>query len=154
MQPSLARVLVAVDGSTDAYKAFESALDLAKKLSSTVYVLQVIEMPSTLGIKKELILDLKMQFEIEARRLLAEYAYLAQSKYGIEVETIFRSGYPPRVILDVAKEKSWAERHQRSLSGQCFAFDRTGIKGTGSCRKIMEFEIQSCRQMRAKKQVL
>ena len=105
MQSSLARVLVAVDGSTNAHKAFESALDLAKKLRSNVYVLRVIEMPSTLGVKKELMLDLKMQFEIEARRLLAEYFYLAQSKYGIEVETIFRSGYPPRVILDVAKEK-------------------------------------------------
>jgi nucleotide-binding universal stress UspA family protein len=102
---ALSGILVAVDGSTYADNAFESAAELAKKFGSKLYAICVVHTPSMPGVDKETMRALTGQLQIEARLTLSRYHTLARSKYGIEIETILALGYPSRIIVDTAKAK-------------------------------------------------
>jgi nucleotide-binding universal stress UspA family protein len=102
---TLSRILVAVDGSTYADNAFESAAELAKKFGSKLYAICVVHTPSMPGVDKETVRALAGQLQIEARLTLSRYYTLAKSKYGIDTETILAAGHPSKVIVDTAKAK-------------------------------------------------
>jgi len=102
---TLSRILVAVDGSACADKAFESAAELVKKFGSKLYAICVVHTPSMLGVNKETVRALEGQLQIEARLTLSRYYTFSKSKYGIETETMLAKGYPSQVIVDTAKAK-------------------------------------------------
>lgn len=101
----LARILVAVDGSTCADNAFEYASELAKQFDSKLYAICVVHVPLMLGVDKETVRAIEQQLQIEARLLLSKYYTLAKSKYEIELETMVAKGRPAQIIVDTSKEK-------------------------------------------------
>lgn len=101
----LARILVAVDGSACADKAFECASELSKDLDSRLYAICVVHVPLMLGADKETVRAIEQQLQIEAQSTLSRYSTLAKSRHGIEIETIVALGRPPQVIINTSKEK-------------------------------------------------
>lgn len=101
----LARILVAVDGSTCADSAFEYASKLAKHFDSKLYAICVVHVPFMLGVDKETMRTIEQQLQIEARLLLSKYYTLAKSKHEIELETMVALGRPAQIIVDTSKEK-------------------------------------------------
>lgn len=100
---TLSEILVALDGSEDADRAFESAAGMAKKLGSKLYAIYVMHLPLMIGAKAETMRILEAQLQVEANLLLSKYSSSAKSKFGIEIETILAGGLPSRVIMESAK---------------------------------------------------
>jgi nucleotide-binding universal stress UspA family protein len=102
---NLSRILVALDGSEGADKAFNAAAELTRKFDAKLFAICVVELPSTLGIEKEFVRTLETALQRQARQLLSDYSAKAKTNYGIEIEIILASGYPSRAIVDMAKSK-------------------------------------------------
>jgi nucleotide-binding universal stress UspA family protein len=100
----LSRILVAVDGSEYADRALETALELAKNVGSKVYVICVVQPPVLMDYSTKVTVQLEELFERQAKALLAKYASDAEQLKGIKVEPILVKGYPPKVIIEKAKE--------------------------------------------------
>lgn len=100
----VSKILVAVDGSECARRAFDSALKLGKDLGAKVIVLTVVQPPSMITMQKDLQGTIEMLLEKEAKIMLANYGVIAE-KRGVDIETILAIGYPSRVILNTAKSK-------------------------------------------------
>jgi nucleotide-binding universal stress UspA family protein len=99
---TLSRILVAVDGSAYADRAFDSAAKMAKVLGSKLYAVSAVYLPSMPGAKAETVQALESQLQIEASQILSRYSAEARSRYGIEVETIVMRGSPSQAIMDAA----------------------------------------------------
>ncbi len=100
----VSKILVAVDGSECARRAFDSALKLGKDLGAKVIVMTVVQPPSMITMQKDLQGTIEMLLEKEAKILLANYGTIAE-KRGVDFETILAIGYPSRVILNTAESK-------------------------------------------------
>ena len=102
---SLTRILVAVDGSEFADKAFNAAAGLAKQFGAKLLVMHVVQMPPMLSVDKTTVNALQTQLEKEAERVLLKCKSEAQSKFGIDIETIKLRGRPAEMIVDTAKAR-------------------------------------------------
>jgi nucleotide-binding universal stress UspA family protein len=102
---TLSNILVAVDGSACADKAFESAAELARRFGSKLSALCVVHVPLMLGVDENTVRAVQSQLQVEAGLALSRYHTLAKSKHGLEVETILAEGYPSKVIVDNANAK-------------------------------------------------
>ncbi len=100
----VSKILVAVDGSECARKAFDSTLKLGKELGAKVTVLTVVQPPSMITMQKDLLGTIETLLEKEAKIMLANYATIAE-KRGVDVETVLAIGYPSRIILGTAESK-------------------------------------------------
>jgi len=100
----LSQILVAVDSSEYAMKAFEYAIQLARIVNAKVFVVHVVQNPATAADTLASVSELKTSFKNQGRELLASISSIAESKFGIRVETILEEGDPPKVILDTAKK--------------------------------------------------
>src|SRR5919197_1565600 len=97
------RILVAVDSSDFAMKAFEYAIQLARALNAKVFVVHVVENPSMTDALVS-VSELKTSFKKQGSRLLTSLSSTTEAKFGMTVETILEEGDPPKVILDTAKK--------------------------------------------------
>jgi nucleotide-binding universal stress UspA family protein len=100
----ISSILVAVDGSDNAFRAFDSALRRAKQLGSKIYVIAVIQVPAASTYGRELSAEFEKIAQNEANKMLSDYAKEAKEKHGIKVETILAKGNPSIVIIQKAKE--------------------------------------------------
>jgi nucleotide-binding universal stress UspA family protein len=96
------RILVAVDGSESAKKAFEESIYLAQRCNSKLDVVHVVscELGGDSAITFELIDELKTK----AKKLLDEYKIQA-TKNSVPIEISIIQGDPAQVIIELAKIK-------------------------------------------------
>ena len=101
------KILVPLDGSEFADKALKYAIDVAKKFTSELLLVHVIQTttafitgPEVLG--PSLILDLRKQLEENGYRILSIGEEIAK-KANIKVITRLDYGNPPDKILDMIK---------------------------------------------------
>ncbi len=102
MAPALfSRLVVAVDPSENANRAFEHALSLAKLYGASVALVYAVEAPQTL---ESYVSNTEMRrlFYEEGRNLLDGFAKRAEGS-GVKADTVLREGHPAQVILDAAK---------------------------------------------------
>jgi nucleotide-binding universal stress UspA family protein len=98
------RILVAVDSSDCAMKAFEYAIQLARVINAKVFVVHVVQNPAVTADALVSVSELKTSFKKQGRELLTSLSSIAEAKFGTKVETILEEGDPQKAILDTAKK--------------------------------------------------
>ena len=97
-------ILIAVDGSESASKAFHRAIYLAQKCNSTLDLVHVVqcEVGGDSASTFEMIEDLKDK----AKKMLEEYRVEA-AKNNVPIQITIMQGDPAKVIIERAKAKSY-----------------------------------------------
>ena len=91
------KVLIAVDNSECASRAFDYAVRLSKLAGARISVIHVIPpVPATEGIP---VAELAEDMAKEGEQLLANIKTRAEIQFGIRVETVLGNGNPSKVIL-------------------------------------------------------
>ena len=104
------RILVAIDGSESAKKAFEESIYLAQKCNSGLDLVHVVQ--CDLGGDSATTFELIDELKAKAKKMLDEYKIqAAENKVQIEIMVI--QGDPAQVIIDLAKTK----RHDLIIMG-------------------------------------
>jgi nucleotide-binding universal stress UspA family protein len=96
------KILVGVDGSDCARRAFDAAADMAKVTGSKIIVLCVVQPPIVMGQRKQTAARFVGILEREAKLILADYAAEAD-KRGLKAETALARGHPAKIILYTAR---------------------------------------------------
>lgn len=102
--PLFSRILVAIDSSDYAMKAFEYAIQLAQAVNAKVFVVHVVQNPAMTVDTLVSVSELKTSFKKQGSKLLTSVSSIAKAKFGMTAETILEEGDPPKVILDTAKK--------------------------------------------------
>ena len=97
------RILVAIDGSESAKKAFEESIYLAQKCNSQLDVVHVVQ--CELGGDSATTFELIDELKTKAEKMLGEYKIQA-TKNNVPIEIMVTQGDPAQVIIDLAKTKS------------------------------------------------
>jgi nucleotide-binding universal stress UspA family protein len=105
------KVLVAVDGSENSFRALDFALDLAEKYAASVLILNVFQLPAVYtspdepdvysGSRAAFIRDLQ---RLHQERLAKASAEARRLKPDLEVATELKEGEPASQIVEAAKE--------------------------------------------------
>src|SRR5919198_2994178 len=98
------RILVAVDSSDCAMKAFECAIQLARVVNAKVFVVHVVQNPAMTADALVSVSELKTSFKKHGSKLLDSLSSIAEAKFDMTVETILEEGDPQKAILDTAKK--------------------------------------------------
>jgi nucleotide-binding universal stress UspA family protein len=98
------RILVAVDSSDNSMKAFEYAIQLARAVNATAFVIHVVQNPAMTADTSVSVSELKTSFKNQGSKLLTSLSNIAEAKFGMKVETILEEGDPTKVILYTAKK--------------------------------------------------
>jgi nucleotide-binding universal stress UspA family protein len=99
------RILVAVDGSESAKKAFEKSIYLAQKCNSKLDVIHVV-LDSTYGGDSATTFELIEELKEKGTKLLEQCKSQA-IKNNVLVETLLELGDHAQVIIDVAKKNNY-----------------------------------------------
>lgn len=98
-------VLVPVDQSERARRAFDYAVRLAKTIASEIIILSVLEdIPASPGSYIS-IGELENTIKEDLGRYVSELANSADSN-GVKSKALIRKGHPVKVILDVARSEN------------------------------------------------
>lgn len=97
-------ILVAVDGSESANKAFERAIYLAQKCNSKLDLVHVVQ--CELGGDSANTFEIVEELKDQAKKMLDEYKKQA-AKNGIPIQLTIMQGDPAKVIIDLVKAKSY-----------------------------------------------
>jgi nucleotide-binding universal stress UspA family protein len=100
----LTRILVAVDGSESAKKAFENAIYLAQKCNSKLDVIHVVT--CELGGDSATIYELLDEAKIKAKKMLEEYKIEA-SKNNIPLDIMITQGDAAKIIIELSKKSKY-----------------------------------------------
>jgi nucleotide-binding universal stress UspA family protein len=95
-------ILVAIDGSKCARKAFERAVRMAEASGGSLTIIHVLQLPSTAGFGKKLTAEIEGFFRKDAKLFLAEHAQEAGMK-GVRADTVLARGNPAQAILHAAE---------------------------------------------------
>lgn len=96
------KILVAVDSSEYASRAFDYAAKLSRLIGARISIVHVISPPiAAEGIS---VAELAERQKEEGEQLLAKIKARAEVQFGIKVEDILRKGNPSKVILTTAKD--------------------------------------------------
>ncbi|HEV2193029.1 MAG TPA: universal stress protein [Nitrosopumilaceae archaeon] len=98
------RILVAIDGSESAKKAFEESIYLAQKCNSKLDVVHVVQ--CELGGDSATTFELIDEFKTNAEKMLDRYKIQA-AKNNVLIEIMVTQGDPAQVIIDLAKTKRY-----------------------------------------------
>jgi nucleotide-binding universal stress UspA family protein len=96
------KVLVTIDASKCAQRAFERALEIVKAGNGTLTIVHVLELSLTVGFGKRLSAEVETFFGKDAKMYLAEHMEKAATK-DVKANTILAKGHPAKAILDAAK---------------------------------------------------
>lgn len=98
------KVLVAVDGSDNSFRALDAALLLSEKLGSKVTAIHVIEVAPVVHIQSEKLLrDLVEAYEKEGQHIISKCSEIATKK-GLSINSKLLSGDASSVILDFCEK--------------------------------------------------
>jgi nucleotide-binding universal stress UspA family protein len=97
------KVLVAIDGSDHAEKAFRHALAIAQKFDSKVVVVHVMSPPRAGGDMGHFPVQeaVKLAFDA-AQSIVSKFASIAQQEFGLQIETVTAKGAAADEILKTA----------------------------------------------------
>ena len=100
---TFSKILVAIDGSDHAEKAFRNAMALAQKFDSKVVIVHVTSPPRAGADMGHFPVQeaIKLAFE-EAESLISKFSSIAQQEFGLMVETVAAKGSPADEILKTA----------------------------------------------------
>lgn len=98
------RILVAIDGSESAKKAFEKSIYLAQKCSSKIDLVHVVQ--CELGGDSATTFELIDELKTKAQKMLEEYKIQA-AKNNISIQIMVTQGDPAQAIIELAKAKSY-----------------------------------------------
>ena len=98
------RLLVAIDGSESAKKAFEKSIYLAQKCNSKIDLVHVVQ--CELGGDSATTFELIDELKTKAQKMLEEYKIEA-AKNNIPIQIMVTQGDPAKVIIELAKAKSY-----------------------------------------------
>ncbi|MHB8602502.1 MAG: universal stress protein [Nitrosotalea sp.] len=98
------RILVAVDGSESAKKAFEKSIYLAQKCNSKIEVVHVVT--CELGGDSATIYDLLNEANIAAEKMLEGYKIEA-AKNDIPIEIMITQGDAAKIIIELSKKNKY-----------------------------------------------
>ena len=99
------RILVAVDGSESAKKAFEKSIYLAQKCNSKLDVIHVV-LDSTYGGDSATTFELIEELKEKGMKLLEQCRNQA-IKNNVPVETLLELGDHAQVIIDIANKNNY-----------------------------------------------
>jgi nucleotide-binding universal stress UspA family protein len=110
----ISKILVAVDGSKNADKAFEYACDLAKKAGASLLILHVSEELGTVGysINKELERDYRemlQKYESRAKKVMKTYVDVMEAKANDVSEEVLRTADKENIDTIVVGSKGISE---------------------------------------------
>lgn len=97
-------ILVAVDGSESANKAFERAIYLAQKCSSKIDLVHVVQ--CEVGGDSANTFDIIEELKDKAKKMLEAYKIQA-AKNNVLIQITIMQGDPAKVIIELAKAKSY-----------------------------------------------
>jgi len=97
-------LLVAVDGSESAKKAFEKSIYLAQNCNSKVDIVHVVQ--CELGGDSANTFELIEELKENAKKMLEEYKNQA-AKNNIPIQIMVIQGDPAQVIIELAKTKNY-----------------------------------------------
>src|SRR3954467_6328660 len=108
--PMFRSIVVGTDGSDTAGKAVNEAIDLAKSLSASIWLVSAYEPVPKARLREEVRqTPADLQWMVNPREEVDETLNEAADRVreaGIEVETFAREGDPADAILDVAEERN------------------------------------------------
>jgi nucleotide-binding universal stress UspA family protein len=97
-------ILVAVDGSESANKAFDRSIYLAQKCNSTIDLIHVVQ--CEVGGDSANTFEIIDELKDKAQRMLEEYRIQAK-KNNIPIQITIMQGDPAKVIIEHAKSKNY-----------------------------------------------
>ncbi len=98
------KILVAVDGSKSAKKAFARSIYLARKCNSKLDVVHVV--PCELGGDSATTFELVEGLKNVAKEIL-EQCEREATKINVPIRTLFKLGDPARIIIELAKSNNY-----------------------------------------------
>ncbi|AEA12831.1 UspA domain protein [Thermoproteus uzoniensis 768-20] len=135
------RILVAYDGSQHARRALEVAIDLAKKYGAKIYVAEVVDTATILGLSMGPVPpDIIDSMREKARADLADAKAKAEAE-GVQAETAMLEGDPATAIVEYA-DKIGAD------------LIVTGSRGLSSIKRVFLGSVSTGVVTHAKKPVL
>jgi nucleotide-binding universal stress UspA family protein len=98
------KILVAVDGSESAKKAFEKSIYLAQKCNSKLDLVHVIT--CELGGDSAAVFDMLDEIKAKAEAMLEEYRVEA-SKNNVPIKVVIKQGDPAQIIIELSKKNTY-----------------------------------------------
>ncbi len=98
------RILVAIDGSESAKKAFTKSIFLAQKCNSKLDLVHVVS--CELGGDSATTFELIEQLQTKAKLILEEYRKEA-IKNNIPIEVMLKQGDPAQIIIEIANTEKY-----------------------------------------------
>ena len=98
------RILVAIDGSESAKKAFTKSIFLAQKCNSKLDLVHVVS--CELGGDSATTFELIEQLQTKAKLILEEYRKEA-IKNNIPIEVMIKQGDPAQIIIEIANTENY-----------------------------------------------
>ena len=96
--------MIPVDGSENSKRASDFALELAKKLGSSVVFIHVLEIPISSYKYQRVTGDILKLLEEGGNDLISNFEKSAEAK-GVSYESVLSHGDPARQILLIAKKR-------------------------------------------------
>ena len=97
-------ILIAVDGSESASKAFHRSVYLAEKCNSKLDLVHVVQ--CEVGGDSANTFDMIEELKDKAMKMLEEYRVEA-AKNNVPIQIVIMQGDPAKVIIELAKAKSY-----------------------------------------------
>ncbi|NMB41607.1 MAG: universal stress protein [Firmicutes bacterium] len=123
------KILLAVDGSDNSFKAVNKTIKLAKSMDADVTALSVVQdIPFYHeGMATEHLVLVQQNFQERAENAAKEVLEKVKdlfNKQGLEVNTVFKSGHPAELICQIAEEGR-------------FDFIVMGSRGLGGVKELL-----------------
>ncbi|MEO9320604.1 MAG: universal stress protein [Nitrososphaera sp.] len=127
------KVLVPVDRSDNADRAFDCALRLAKAISAQVILLAVVEDIPAMTESYFPRYELQKVAEEGMDQYIEGLLHKAEKQYGVRPRGLVRNGHPVKVILEVAGE----EKASSGTQSQSDLLIVMGSRGLGSFKQML-----------------
>ncbi len=103
----LSKILVAVDGSDNSFRALDHAIFLAKKAEAHLTAMHVVENPPTVYVESQKLLnELLTKYKAESAKVLDRCKQAAE-KSGVNIETVLAEGDAATNIVGYAQREGF-----------------------------------------------
>jgi nucleotide-binding universal stress UspA family protein len=103
----LSKILVAVDGSDNSFRALDHAIFLAKKAEARLTAMHVVENPPTVYVESQKLLnELLTKYKAESAKVLDRCKQAAE-KSGVNIETVLAEGDAATNIVGYAQREGF-----------------------------------------------
>ncbi len=104
----LSKILAAVDGSDNSFRALDHAIFLAKKVEAHLTAIHVVENPPTVYVESQKLLnELLTKYKAESAKVLDRCKQAAEMS-GVNIETVLAEGDAATNIVGYAQREGFA----------------------------------------------